>query len=170
MPVQRSGKGGASIAEGSSDLAAARAPHPAGRLAGAEGALDAIIAARPADAEAWGERGLLDFERGRLETAAQFTVHAAELEPGAALYAARLGAVRAVEGRHAEALELYRRALALPSEQPQEFWHEIGNIYFALGDDREAAAAYRSALRIAPNSTGTLHNLGNALTNLAAAT
>ena len=170
MSAQPPTKAGASMAELSADLARARSLHRAGQMAEAEAALDAIIAARPADAEAWGERGLLDFERGRLESAARFTREAAARAPDVALYPARLGAIRYVEGRHVEALQFYRQALALPSEQPEALWHEIGNIHFALGDDREAAAAYHSALRIAPNATGTLNNLGNALTNLAAAT
>jgi capsular polysaccharide biosynthesis protein/Tfp pilus assembly protein PilF len=170
MPASRSNKDATPLTEGLSDLARAQALHRAGRLAEAEAMLDVVIAANPVNAEAWAERGLLDFERGRLESAARFTFEAAALAPGVALYPARLGAIRNVEGRHVEALQFYRRALALPSDQSQAFWHEIGNIYFALGDDREAAAAYRNALQIAPNSTGTLHNLGNALTNLAAAT
>src|SRR6185437_540446 len=100
MPASRSNKDATPLTEGLSDLARAQALHRAGRLAEAEAMLDVVIAANPVNAEAWAERGLLDFERGRLESAARFTFEAAALAPGVALYPARLGAIRNVEGRH----------------------------------------------------------------------
>lgn len=153
--------------EATSTLEQVKALHTRGRFDDAEKVLDAILTAQPDDAEAWGWRGLLDFERGRLASAASFTARAASLAPTAALYRARMGAIRRTEGRLSEALEFYRQALTLPSAQPESLWHEIGNVLFELGDNAQACVAYRKALELAPKSAGTLNNLGNALCNLA---
>ncbi|HWE72365.1 MAG TPA: glycosyltransferase 61 family protein [Stellaceae bacterium] len=150
------------------DLARAQSLHQRGHIVEAEAAYDAIIAAHPEKAEAWAGRGVLDLERGRLASAASFTERAATLAPQEALHRARLGTIRKVERRYAEALQLFHHALTLSSSPSEGLWHEIGNIYFEIGDDTQAVAAYRKALDIAPNSSGTLNNLGNALCNLAA--
>lgn len=153
--------------EAASPLEKVEALHAKGLLDDAQRLLESLLTAQPDNAEAWGWRGLLDFERGRLVSAANFTAHAASLAPTAALYRARMGAIRRTEGRLSEALEFYRQALALPSAHQESWWHEIGNILFELGDNAQACAAYRKALELAPKSAGTLNNLGNALCNLA---
>jgi capsular polysaccharide biosynthesis protein/tetratricopeptide (TPR) repeat protein len=158
----------AKIKEGANTaLDIVKALHKQRRLDEAELALEALLAQHPDSAETWGWRGLLDFERGRLESAAGFTARAASLAPTAALYRARLGAIRRTQGRLAEALQFYREALALPSAHQQSLWHDIGNVLFELGDDAQACEAYRKALELAPKSAGTLNNLANALCNLA---
>lgn len=144
-----------------------KALHAQGRFDDAQQVLEAILAERPDDAEAWGWRGLLDFERGQLASAASFTARAASLAPTVALYPARLGAIRRTEGRLAESLEFYRQALTLPSAHGGSLWHEVGNVLFELGDNAQACTAYRRALELSPKSAGTLNNLGNALCNLA---
>jgi capsular polysaccharide biosynthesis protein/Tfp pilus assembly protein PilF len=150
-----------------SALENAKALHAQGRLDEARLAFEAIIAEHSDNAEAWGWCGLVDFERGRLSSAAHCTARAASLAPMASLYRARLGAICRTEGRLSEALQFYHQALALPSAHQESLWHEIGNVLFELGDDAQACTAYRKALDLAPNSAGTLNNLGNALCNLA---
>jgi capsular polysaccharide biosynthesis protein/Flp pilus assembly protein TadD len=153
--------------EATSALEKVEALHARGQFDDAQQVLDAILTAHPDNAEAWGWRGLLDFERGRLASAASFTARAVSLAPTAALYRARMGAIRRTEGRLSEALEFYRQALTLSSAQQESLWHEVGNVLFEIGDNAQACAAYRKALELAPKSAGTLNNLGNALCNLA---
>lgn len=153
--------------EAASAVEKVKALHARRQFDDAEQILEAMLETHPDNAELWGWRGLLDFERGRLASAASFTARAASLAPTAALYRARLGAIRRTEGRLPEALEFYRQALALPSAHQESLWHEAGNVLFELGDNAQACAAYRKALELAPKSAGTLNNLGNALCNLA---
>jgi capsular polysaccharide biosynthesis protein/Flp pilus assembly protein TadD len=153
--------------EAASAIEEVKALHARGRFDEAQQALEAILATQPDDAEAWGWRGLLDFERGQLASAASFTARAASLAPTVALYPARLGAIRRTEGRLSDALEFYRQALMLPSAHQESLWHEVGNVLFELGDNAQACVAYRKVLELAPKSAGTLNNLGNALCNLA---
>jgi capsular polysaccharide biosynthesis protein/Flp pilus assembly protein TadD len=144
-----------------------KALHARGQFDDAQQILEAILTTQPDNAEAWGWRGLLDFERGRFTSAADFTARAASLAPAVALYRTRMGAIRRTEGRLSEALEFYRQATMLPSADHESLWHEIGNVLFEMGDNAQACAAYRKVLELAPKSAGTLNNLGNALCNLA---
>ena len=77
-----------------------------------------------------------------------------------------LGLVRHQSGRHGEAIELIRAALARDANQP--FAHaNIALAYQALGEFDEALASCDRSIALAPNEAAAHNNRGNALVGLA---
>ena len=69
------------------------------------------------------------------------------------------------EGRHAEAAEAYRRALALaPGRAVLQF--NLGNALDAAGDARGAEGCFRAAIALAPDLGAAHTHLGNLLRRL----
>jgi tetratricopeptide (TPR) repeat protein len=73
-----------------------------------------------------------------------------------------LGVLLSATGRHAEALEAIRRALALRGNDAA-FHNNLGEVQRALGQLDDAAAAYRRALALRPEMAEAHFNLGNIL-------
>ncbi|MBO0195863.1 tetratricopeptide repeat protein, partial [Vibrio parahaemolyticus] len=80
-----------------------------------------------------------------------------------ALY--QLGFCYGVLGRHAEAHKVSKQAARLRPEWP-ETYANIGASSFALGQFREAADAYRQALKLDENNPETQYAYGLALNKL----
>ncbi|MGA2229626.1 MAG: tetratricopeptide repeat protein [Tepidisphaeraceae bacterium] len=76
-----------------------------------------------------------------------------------------LGMVAYQTNRHAEALGLIRRAIAL-RPAVADYHCNLGLVYAALGQPNEAMAAYRQCLEIEPTAHEAQYNLGNALRDL----
>lgn len=78
----------------------------------------------------------------------------------AALHQASLAAL--IAGRHAEAIDLLRRAIAIDARQPT-LHANLGNALQGLGRYQDAAASYRQALALDGSMAEAHNNLGNAL-------
>lgn len=74
-----------------------------------------------------------------------------------------LGIIHKREGRSAEAIECYRRAIELRRGYP-EAYNNLGIALNSLGRYDEAVAAYREAIRLRPVNPEALGNLAVALT------
>jgi len=126
-------------------------PHPA--------------AARPAlSPQTLCRDGLARLQRGDLDGGAALIARAVEGAPEHPTMVDTLGTVRQMQGRHAEAVELHRRALALdPAFATAQY--NLGNALSRVGQKAEAEAAYRAALAIRPDYPEALNNLGGLLTD-----
>jgi Flp pilus assembly protein TadD len=61
--------------------------------------------------------------------------------------------------RYEEAIVQYNEAVKLPSPNKPGIYFNLGNTYLLSGHPKEAADAYREALKLAPNFQEALHNL-----------
>ena len=77
--------------------------------------LDTLIVQRPSAAELYSDRGLCRHLKGQTGAAAADLDHAIELDADFFPAYLTLGAIRTAQGRNAEALKLYDRALLRPS-------------------------------------------------------
>lgn len=89
----------------------------------------------------WAEQGT------HLDEALQLIEKAVALQPENGAYVDSLGWVLFKLGRHAEAQVQLQRAADLLPDDPTIFEH-LGDVYVALGDIRQARAAYERALQI----------------------
>lgn len=78
---------------------------------------------------------------------------------------AKLGSALRAGGRNAEAIDCFRRVLAL-NPKLAEAWYNLGNAQSADGRSAEAAESYRQALALRPDLAPARFNLGNALRDL----
>lgn len=101
-------------------------------------------------------------ERGEIERAAQGYRTVLESVPDQADALHLLGVIADQQGRHREAVELIRRAIAV-SPQSAVFHGNLGTALLALGDSANAEASYREALRLDPHYADGQINLGNLL-------
>lgn len=130
--------------EASSSLADAERIFAAGDHAGAIAAAEKVIAADPANKEAWFLKGrvlMLDREFAAAEPA---ILRAASLDRGDARIFNALGALNAEKGHAERALAAYR--MAIESEPANGFaWHNTGILHTQLGNRQDAADAFYGA-------------------------
>lgn len=139
--------------------------HREGRLAQAEAAYRAILAEQPENVDALHLLGVVAFQTGRNELAAELIGRSLSLaEPNAAAHS-NLGNVRAAQGRLDEAVRCYGRALELQPEHPDAL-RNLGNVQYALGHPEEAAALLRRALALRPDFAEALSDLARILRDL----
>ena len=113
------------------------------------------------------ERGVAEFNDGRLAMAISSLQEAVQLDPSVAQYSNALGVVYLGLGRSPEALEEFKRAVDL-NPRWGEARHNLGVAYATVGKWREAIQQYREALAVPGYSDleNTYHNLGWAHYNL----
>jgi len=132
-----------------SDLPTALAHLKAGRLAEAERALRALLAADPRQPQALHQLGLLARQAGQTAPALALLERAVAADPGSATAQADLGTLRQESGDLAGAVAAYRRAMAL-----RPGWHApAANLAAALikqGDHAAALAALEPLLAAQP--------------------
>jgi len=103
---------------------------------------------------------MIALQEQRTEDAEKLIAQAVAMAPGNAKAESDLGAVRAMLGRYGEAIQSFRRTLALDPTLGSTHYN-LGNSLAALGRDDEAIESYRRALELLPNSAGAHNNLGN---------
>ena len=128
-------------------------------------------AANSAAAEAHNSLASMYLEREQFENAEAALQSALSLEPAFTDALDNLGVLRALSGRHDEALRLYELALSHDPSHVQLHVHRAAAL-IALGRQAEARAAAECAIALAPRDPGGYNVLGlvfSALENLAAA-
>jgi tetratricopeptide (TPR) repeat protein len=137
----------------------------AGRLAEAEAAYRAVLAAEPSQIEALDLLAQLCRARGELGEALQLYAAVMKAERGSPEAASNHGLVLNELNRPAEALASLDRALILrPGHVPAHY--NRGNALLALGRFAEALRSYDRVLTLDPGHVSAWYNRGNALREL----
>jgi tetratricopeptide (TPR) repeat protein len=139
--------------------------HQQGRVAEARACYDAVLERDPNHVEALNLAAVTSFQTGWTEQGVALVRRAIALNPQVAASHANLGQALNSLGRHAEAAEALRRAIALqPGARPH---YALGAALLALGDAQAALESFDRALALLPafaeahNSRGlALHRLG----------
>ncbi len=95
-----------------------------------------------------------------LDPAAAISLLRTAPENAAAL--SELGSVYASQGKAAEAIARYEKAVAVDPELPQA-WNSLGSLLLESGDAKKAEDAFRTALRFRPNYLEARNNIGSLL-------
>jgi protein O-GlcNAc transferase len=140
----------------------ALAHHQAGRLDDAEVAYGAILATDPDSVDAVHFLGVIAYQRGKHEQAAELIARALSLNASNAPAHNNLGNIFRAQGKLAEAIACYRRAVALAPDYADAHVN-LGAALGAHGKLDEAAACCRRALSLAPHAPKAHSNLGNVL-------
>ena len=140
--------------------------HQAGQLTEAERLYRAVLAAHPQQPDAWHLLGVIAFQAGQFDIAAERIQQAIALNSEAAPFHNNLGNVWKSQRNLAAAITSYRRAIQL---QPH-FADALNNLGVALqehsADFETALACYAAALQQQPNCAEVFNNQGTALRRL----
>lgn len=143
-------------------LERARALHHRGDLAGAERLYLAELRRDAASVDALQLLGLLNAQRGDLESARQYFDRALGLgAERAELHFLRAEVVGGL-GRQAQAMDGYRQALSMRPDMPEALI-SLADLLLREGRAAEALPLLERALQIRPGDTAALNNRGNAL-------
>ena len=143
-------------------MAQAQALQRSGRIAQAEPLYREVLRRSPRHFDALHGLGMLAFQAGHPQAAADLIAQALAVEPADASAHANLGYALHVLGRPAQALESLERALALRPEL-LEALNNRGNTLSALGRHDESVASFDRALALRPDYVEAAYNRGNAL-------
>ena len=143
-------------------MAQAQALHHAGRIAQAEPLYREVLRRSPRHVDALHSLGMLAFQAGHPQAAADLIAQALAVDSGDASAHGNLGYALHVLGRYAEALDSLERALAIQPEM-MEALNNRGNTLSALGRHDESVASFDHALRLRPDYVEAAYNRGNAL-------
>ena len=127
------------------NLAAAEGNIQSAYAALRRAAADAAARGLDADLRAWPHvrSGALAFDHGDWTRAERSYQAALKITPDSEVAIEHLAELRAAQGRHRQALELYRRAVAL-NPRP-EYEAALGAVYAALDQSKPTQAAYNKA-------------------------
>ena len=100
----------------------------------------------PAENVAWCyvQMGEMNFSRGRFADAERFYLKAVRQLPNGYLPLEHLAELRAVQGRHQEAIAIYKKVLSLAPKP--EFYEALGGVYADTGNRAEAEKLLNQAL------------------------
>ncbi|MCK9688226.1 tetratricopeptide repeat protein [Scleromatobacter humisilvae] len=143
-------------------MAQAQALQHAGRAGEAERVYREVLRREPRHVDALHSLGMLAFQVGHPQIAADLIGQALAVDPHDAVVHGNLGYVLHVLGRHDEALQSLERALALRPGM-LEALNNRGNTLSALGRHEEAIASFDRALSVRPDYVEAAYNRGNAL-------
>jgi len=102
---------------------------------------------------------------GNCDQAAQIMQEAAQLDTTHDIIFARLGEYLTCAKKYPEAIEAYKKALAIAPSKG-EYHNNLGQAYLKAGQVDAAIAEYNTAAQVDPTSAGTYYfNLGAVLTN-----
>jgi len=139
-------------------LSAALEHHNAGRLGEAEALYRQILEVKPDHADALHYLGVIAYQVGNHEVAADLIGKATRISPTGEMFS-NLGLVLQAQGQLDDAVDHYRRAL---SYQPGhvEAHNNLGNALKDKGELDGAVEHYRHALRLRPDFAVAHNNLG----------
>jgi tetratricopeptide (TPR) repeat protein len=147
-----------------STLQTALAHHQAGRIAEAERLYRGILAVVPEHPEAMHHLGIVAMQCGKPQVALQLIGRAVELHPSAAALN-NLGEALRTLGRVTEAVDCYRKAIAIDDRQSNALAN-LGLALTTLKQWPEAETSLRKCLSLVPNHLAALVGLANVLTLL----
>ena len=102
---------------------------------------------------------------GNCEQAVQIMTEAAQSDPGRDLLWARLGEYQTCAKQYPEAIESYKKAIAIAPARG-EYHNNLGQAYLKANQVEQAIAEYNAAAQADPTNAGTyFFNLGAVLTN-----
>jgi tetratricopeptide (TPR) repeat protein len=136
--------------------------HRGGHLKEAEWLYRQVLACDAGHADGLHLLGLVAYQTGRADLAAELIGQAIAISAGVAVYHANLGNVLWQQGRLDEAAACYRRALALKPDDPDALYN-LANAHRVQGRLDEATALYREALALSPDWPEGHINLGVAI-------
>lgn len=131
-----------------------------GQLASAEMQFRQVLSVQPQQVDALQFLGVIEYQKGRFEAAAELLQRAVKLAPDAPGLHGNLGLAWQQLGRPEAALACYDQALAL-NPGFVEGLNNRGNLLRELGRLEEAAASYQKALSLRPDFVEALYNLGS---------
>jgi tetratricopeptide (TPR) repeat protein len=103
----------------------------------------------PSFTEAYSNLGMSLGEMGRFEESEDILKKALSLDPNNPLYLLNLGTTYQLAGHWDEAVELYKKGIAI-NARDLNCWIDLGNTYFLMDRFTDAAAAFQTALTLAP--------------------
>ncbi len=140
--------------------------HRAGRLKQAEHMYRKVLEIHPRHAQAVQLLGLIAFQAGKPDIAAQYLQDAIKIDRFHAPFFADLGEIHRSQGKIAEAVKSYLEALKLNPEDPTAHNH-LGTLYQAQRKPAEAIECFTQALDLRPNFAEAHRHLGECLQALA---
>ena len=120
-----------------------------------------ILAINPRHPDCLHLLGMIAYQEGNLERAADKIREAIAINNRGTTYYVNLGTVLQAQGKLEEAEILYRHALTLKPDQA-EVHVNLGNLLLARGKLDGSVACYERALTLKPTCAETYNNLGNA--------
>jgi Tfp pilus assembly protein PilF len=147
------------MADISETLQAGLEHHRAGRLLQAEHMYRRVLQIHPRHAGAIHLLGLIAFQVGKPELAAEYLTEAIKIDAFRATYPADLGEIYRAQDKIPAAIDCYRKALALDPEMA-EAHNNLGTLLQTAGSPTEAIACFREALRLHPEYAEAHGNLG----------
>src|SRR6266568_1497693 len=138
--------------------------HQAGRLSEAEAAYREILAVDPENIDALHFSGVIAYQRGENEQAAEWISRALARNASNAPAHNNLGNVLVRQGKLEEAIACYQKALAFQPDYVDAHIN-LGAAFRARGELDEAVACYQRALSLAPDIPTIHSNLGNLLSD-----
>jgi tetratricopeptide (TPR) repeat protein len=124
-------------------------------------ALEKAVSMKQDWPQAWNALGFVYVELKRNDEAAKAFSNAARQAPGVPRYWGNLAAALSFQnklGATLDALENQRRALGSSTSFIE--WYNLGNGFFAMGDEKNATAAYKRAIQLNANYADAWNNLG----------
>lgn len=111
------------------------------------------------------DRAIQSFQQGAPLKAAELLLQVLETQPRNFDALHLLGLIRATQGEHAQAVELFKKALSVTSNHgPLQF--NLAKALSESGRDAEALAHHRKATRLAPDHAEAWLNYGKSLVSL----
>jgi tetratricopeptide (TPR) repeat protein len=144
-------------------ISAALHHHQSGRLREAEAIYRDVLRAAPDQPDALHLLGVVAYQTGRLDEAANTIERAIAGNSRVAAYHDNLGLVYRALGRAEDAVHHGRRAVVLDSRDPGSYFNLAGAL-IALGLVKEAARPLRRAIALDPSHAEAHNSLANLLT------
>jgi tetratricopeptide (TPR) repeat protein len=124
-------------------------------------ALEKAVAMQHVWPQAWNALGFVYIELKRPDDSSKAFSNAAQQAPNNPHYWGNLAAALSFQNKLSatlDALEHQRRALGSSTSFIE--WYNLGNGFFAMGDDDNAKAAYQRTIQLNPNYADVWNNLG----------
>ena len=150
----------------SRQFAEALAWQARGDLDRADAICEQLLREQPSHADAWHLRGLLAFEKERLERGIELIGHSLRLNPLQPAAHANVGGALLQLQRASEALEHFDRALELQPDATAATLYGRGSALLQLARFTEALAQFDRALHLAPQLVPTLIGRAQAMQSL----